>query len=209
MELGDPGTDRIRDHAVVLSDSQKGSTEEPEAQIHHCKPDGCSQMGRAMVQSVQGGESMIPVLLLAITLAGAGLAETETETFETETEMSREIDSDLFNVAHLMMAEAGYTDSTERRLTASVLLNRVDSDLFPDTIGECLYQPGQYSTVRSGGPFWWEPTEDCWKDAEELLTQWYETGDTDLPENVLYQSRGPLGSGTYLISGWGQYFCYQ
>ena len=94
----------------------------------------------------------IAIVMLASTLAGAGLAETETETFETETEteMSREIDSDLFNVAHLMMAEAGYTDSTERRLTASVLLNRVDSNLFPDTIGECLYQPGQYSTVRAG-----------------------------------------------------------
>lgn len=48
-----------------------------------------------------------------------------------QAEMSREIDSDLFNVAHLMMGEAGYTDSTERRYTASVLLNRVDSDIFP------------------------------------------------------------------------------
>ena len=46
-------------------------------------------------------------------------------------------------------------------------------------------------------------------DAEELLTQWYETGDTDLPENVLYQSLFPQGSGTYLVSDWGQYFCYQ
>lgn len=123
-------------------------------------------------------------------------------------EMSREIDSDLFNVAHLMMGEAGYTDSTERRLTASVLLNRVDSDKFPDTIGECLYQPGQYETVRDGGPFWNEPTEDCWKDAEELLTQWNETGETDLPEDVLYQSLFPQGYGTHLISSWGQYFCY-
>ncbi len=122
--------------------------------------------------------------------------------------MSREIDSDLFNVAHLMMGEAGYTDSTERRLTASVLLNRVDSDKFPDTIGECLYQADQYTTVRDGGPFWNEPTADCWKDAEELLTQWYETGDTDLPENVLYQARGEQGTGTYLKSDWGQYFCY-
>lgn len=122
--------------------------------------------------------------------------------------MSREIDSDLFNVAHLMMGEAGYTDSTERRLTASVLLNRVDSDKFPDTIGECLYQADQYTTVRDGGPFWNEPTADCWKDAEELLTQWYETGDTDLPENVLYQALRPQGTGTYLISGWNQYFCY-
>ena len=127
---------------------------------------------------------------------------------ETETEMSREIDSDLFNIAHLMMGEAGYTDSTERRLTASVLLNRVDSDKFPNSIGECLYQAGQYSTVRDGGPFWQEPTADCWKDAEELLTHWYATGDTDLPEDVLYQSLFPQGSGTYMISGWGQYFCY-
>ena len=141
----------------------------------------------------------LPVLLLAVSLAGAG---------SVHAEMSREIDSDWFNVAHLMMAEAGFTDSTERRLTASVLLNRVDSDKFPGSIGECLYQPGQYSTVRDGGPFWNEPTESCWKDAEELLTQWYETGDTDLPENVLYQSLFPQGSGTYLISDWGQFFCY-
>ena len=121
---------------------------------------------------------------------------------------SREIDSDLFNVAHLMMGEAGYTDSTERRYTASVLLNRVDSDKFPNTIGECLYQEGQYTTVRDGGEFWQEPTADCWKDAEDLLTQWYDTGETDLPESVLYQGTFPQGSGIYLISEWGQYFCY-
>jgi hypothetical protein len=122
-------------------------------------------------------------------------------------EMSREVDSDLYNVAHLMMGEAGYTDSTERRLTASVLLNRVDSDLFPDTIEECLYQPGQYTTVRDGGAFWNEPTEECWQDADALLTQWYETGETDLPEYVLYQSTFPQGDGIYLVSEWGQYFC--
>lgn len=132
-------------------------------------------------------------------------AETEAE---SETEMSREIDSDWFNLAHVMFAEAGYTDSTERRYVGSVLLNRVDSSLFPDTIGECLYQPGQYTTVRDGGPFWQEPTEECWQDAEDLLLQWYENGETDLPQDVVYQSRGPLGSGTYLVSKWGQYFCY-
>ena len=140
------------------------------------------------------------VMLIASMSAGANTVKPE--------EMSREVDSDLFNVAHLMMAEAGYTDSAERRYTASVLLNRVDSSIFPNSIAECLYQPGQYSTVRDGGPFWNEPTEECWKDAEELLTQWYETGDTDLPESVLYQSTFPQGTGTYLVSAWGQYFCY-
>ena len=119
----------------------------------------------------------------------------------------RAVGTDLFNVAHLMMGEAGYTDSTERRLTASVLLNRVDSDLFPDTIEECLYQPGQYTTVMDGGAFWNEPTEECWQDADALLTKWYETGETDLPEYVLYQSTFPQGDGIYLVSEWGQYFC--
>lgn len=117
-------------------------------------------------------------------------------------------DEDLFNVAHLMMGEAGYTDSTERRLTASVLLNRVDSDLFPDTINECLYQEGQYTTTRDRGPFWNEPTAACWSDAKQLLDQWYETGETDLPESVLYQATFPQGTGTYLLSDWGQYFCF-
>ena len=47
-----------------------------------------------------------------------------------------------------------------------------------------------------------------WADAEDLLQTWYDTGETDLPEDVLYQSRRPQGTGTYLVSGWGQYFCY-
>ncbi len=123
-------------------------------------------------------------------------------------EMSREVDSDWFNVAHLMMGEAGYTDSSERRLTASVLLNRVDSDIFPDSIGECLYQTGQYTTTRDGGAFWNEPTQACWDDAKALLEQWYETGETDLPETVLYQATFSQGSGIYMISAWNQYFCY-
>ena len=151
-------------------------------------------------------KKVVIAVMLSILIAMPVLAS-ETEA-ETETEMNREVDSDWFNVAHLMMGEAGHTDSTERRYTASVLLNRVDSEKFPNTIGECLYQPGQYTTVRDGGAFWNEPTEECWQDAKDLLTKWYETGETDLPEDVLYQSRSVLGYGIYLKSNWGQYFCY-
>ena len=56
----------------------------------------------------------LAVAALVTTLAGLGVKSEPAQ-------MSREVDSDLFNVAHLMMGEAGYTDSTERRLTASVL----------------------------------------------------------------------------------------
>ena len=148
-------------------------------------------------------KAVVAIVVMSILMTQPVMAtETESET------MSKEIDSDWFCLAHLMRAEAGFTDSTERRLTGSVLLNRVDSNLFPDTILECLFQENQYSTVRDGGEYWEEPTEECWKDAADLLEKWHETGETDLPENVLYQSLSPQGSGTYLISAWGQYFCY-
>ena len=148
--------------------------------------------------------AVIVVILMAILMVFPAIAD------ETESEgMDRSVDSDWFCLAHVMMAEAGYTDSQERRYVGSTLLNRVDSSLFPNTILECLFQEGQYSTVRDGGEYWEEPTEECWKDAADLLEKWYETGETDLPESVLYQSRFPQGSGTYLVSAWGQYFCYQ
>lgn len=149
-------------------------------------------------------KAVMVAVVMAILMAIPAIAD------ETESEgMDRSVDSDWFCLAHVMMAEAGYTDSQERRYVGSTLLNRVDSSLFPNTILECLFQEGQYSTVRDGGEYWEEPTEECWKDAADLLEKWYETGETDLPENVLYQSLFPQGSGTYLVSAWGQYFCYQ
>ena len=147
---------------------------------------------------------LIVAMALSIMVALPVLAEEA----ETEAEMSREVDSDWFDLAHLMWGEAGYTDSTERRYVGSVLLNRVDSDAFPNSIGECLYQNGQYTTVSDGGAFWTEPTEECWQDAYDLLILWYETGETDLPQEVVYQATKPQGSGIYIESIWGQYFCY-
>jgi ABC-2 type transport system ATP-binding protein len=92
-----------------------------------------------------------------------------------------------------------------------VTVDGIDTTLRrPEVLSEMFLVPEEYDLpaislsayVKAIKPFYPRFSED-------LLKQWYETGDTDLPENVLYQSRGPLGSGTYLISGWGQYFCYQ
>ena len=47
-------------------------------------------------------------------------------------------------------AEAGNQDMTGKRLVVDVVLNRVDSPLFPDTITEVLEQPGQFSTMWNG-----------------------------------------------------------
>ena len=53
-------------------------------------------------------------------------------------------------LAAVVEAEAGNQDMTGKRLVVDVVLNRVGSPLFPDTITEVLEQPGQFSTMWNG-----------------------------------------------------------
>ena len=180
---------------------------------------------------------MIAELLLSTSIALAGIgpdgmvheddtvticqeiaqAETETEA-ETEWHWDRSYGSDDWYIAHLMMAEAGNTDKQELQWTGSVPLNRVDSSSFPNTIAEVVSQPGQYATYSDGRFYmmvngawtssdYWEPTEEVWLYAEELLDKWYRTGETYLDECYVWQSRSVQGIGGFW-SPWGQYFGY-
>lgn len=49
----------------------------------------------------------------------------------------------------LVHAEAGNQDFMGKQLVAEVVLNRVRSEKFPDTIEEVINQPGQFSTSKS------------------------------------------------------------
>lgn len=53
-------------------------------------------------------------------------------------------------LAAVVEAEAGNQDMIGKRLVVDVVLNRVDSPLFPDTITEVLEQPGQFTTMWKG-----------------------------------------------------------
>lgn len=53
-------------------------------------------------------------------------------------------------LAQVVEAEAGNQDMIGKRLVVDVVLNRVDSPLFPDTITEVLEQPGQFTTMWNG-----------------------------------------------------------
>lgn len=78
--------------------------------------------------------------------------EIETMTEEVETETTEEIAMDSLELlAQLVEAEAGNQDAIGKRLVVDVVLNRVDSDAFPDTIEEVIFQPYQFSCVLDGG----------------------------------------------------------
>ena len=108
---------------------------------------------------------------------------------------------DLFYLTRTICGEAQNCGLQESLYVGSVVLNRRDSELFPNTIMEVVLQPGQY-TCWSDGNAWKEPTEDNFEAAKQLLT----TGSI-LPGDIVWQATCPQGSYTYLISEWGQYFC--
>lgn len=85
---------------------------------------------------------------------------------------------------------------------ASVIMNRVKSDKFPNTIFEVITQPGQYAFVVDE-IIWGEPDERAMKNAEYV----YWNG-SQIPENVLFQAEFIQGSGVWKQID-NQYFCYE
>lgn len=55
---------------------------------------------------------------------------------------------DITLIAKTVQAEAGNQDMEGKRLVAAVVLNRMDSEVFPDTVKDVLSQQGQFVTYR-------------------------------------------------------------
>lgn len=89
-------------------------------------------------------------------------------------------------IAQLVMAEAGNQDLTGKRYVVDVVLNRVDSDEFPDTVEEVIFQENQFSVIDNGAfdEAGWTVTEECY----EAVKLEYEER---LNYDILYFSREP------------------
>lgn len=107
---------------------------------------------------------------------------------------------DLEIMAHLLAGECQSYSDEEQRYVGSVVLNRIASSKFPNTLKSVVFQKGQYSCTRDGN-YYRQPTERNWANAKWLL----ENGSV-LPSYVLYQSGGKQGK-VYLKTKW-HYYCY-
>lgn len=93
------------------------------------------------------------------------IEETE-ELTEIIEEMSKE---DVELIALVTMAEAEGECEEGKRLVIDTILNRVDSEHFPDTVYEVIYQPNQFSSMWNGRVDRCEVREDiCGLVYEEL-----------------------------------------
>lgn len=83
------------------------------------------------------------------------------------------------------MSEVGYESLESKILVAHVILNRVASDKFPDTVEEVIFQNNgkvyQFSPISNGSWYKLEPNEECWE-AVEIAT----TSEYDISEGALY-----------------------
>ncbi len=118
-------------------------------------------------------------------------------------------EEDLDLLARIINAEAGcsWMPDWVQRMVGSVVLNRVNSVHFPNTIREVIYQPGQYGPVYNGS-INWTPSQRVIENARYLL----ENGSI-CPANVTGQNGIITGSGVYSsyydeILGTTIYFCY-
>lgn len=121
--------------------------------------------------------------------------------------------NDAEYLAIAIYREAGgdaYSDRT-RIMVGNVVMNRVRSDAFPNTIYGVLTQRGQYQGL-SNGVTWPSMASNRWEQhavararacANRVLA-----GENYLPANVVYQSDySYLGSGVYCVAD-GMYFNY-
>lgn len=90
----------------------------------------------------------------------------------------------LETLAICVEAEAGNQDLMGKRLVADVILNRVDSNKFPNDINSVIYQKNQFSSATDGGMNKvWEPSEETFKAVQMELDH-----RTDC--NILYFTAG-------------------
>ena len=130
-------------------------------------------------------------------------------TEEESIEEIRYIESkdDLYYLAAAICNEAGGSSEEIKLLVANVIINRVNSSLYPNTIYEVLTQRMQYGMMWKYGisfPSWADQStiNVCYEIADRILK-----GERVCPNNVLFQAEFAQGSGTYKCID-GMYFCY-
>lgn len=124
----------------------------------------------------------------------------------SEEELQKEIEEEIEDgekelLAQLIEAEAGNQDYTGKRLVADVVLNRVDSSRFPDTIEEVIFEKHQskdgkwhwqFSTVMDGAfdRAAYYISEDSFKAAAEEYDIWKSGAYVSAPDILSFTAGG-------------------
>lgn len=104
-------------------------------------------------------------------------------------------------LAALIYREARGSDLHEMLCVGNVVINRVNSEFFPNTLEEVVFQPNQYSPANI-------LKRDLTYSSETYIAAFKILVENErvLPDDVVFQSQEPLGEIVY-HSKWGHYYC--
>lgn len=109
-------------------------------------------------------------------------------------------DNEIKLLALMAMAEAEGECEHGKRLVIDTILNRVDSDEFPDTIEEVVYQPNQFTSVWNGR------VERCYP-TDEVCRLAFEEFNKRKNNEVIFFTAGKYGNyGTPMFNVENHYF---
>lgn len=113
------------------------------------------------------------------------------------------IQEDIKLLAEVIYHENWHTDKDHLAAyyTGAVVINRVKSSEWPNSIHDVLYQSGQYSTTKKF--YTKELPAEVYDMARDILIN----GTPDVPENVVFQAMFRQGKGTWKKVN-TDYFCY-
>ncbi len=138
------------------------------------------QVIRALVEAADGNEMPVDIsveqLVYPVDVSGIDhLAGLDTEMLLV-VDKSRWTAEEAQMLVTLAMAEAEGEDTVGKALVILVVLNRVESDSFPDTIEGVIFQKDQFSPVTPGHRYFTvEPNADCWAALEMVESGWDES----------------------------------
>ena len=92
-----------------------------------------------------------------------------TEVQETET-AERFTEKEKYMLAKIAMAEAEGCRIKAKELVIRTVLSRIESDMFPNTVEEVIFQKNQFTPISDGRWNKVEPNEECWQALENVLS---------------------------------------
>lgn len=102
----------------------------------------------------------------------------ERQSIESESKYIKNKEWDVaetYMLANIAMAEAEGEDTKGKALVILVVLNRVQSDEFPDTIEEVIKESNQFTAYENGRYDKVKPNEDCYKALDLVRQNWDES----------------------------------
>ena len=141
LKTGTDGTNTLELEELQEDSKEEDSEKEISAETDAAKEDSAKAISANGDPEQEDAESKTGLTQVE------GLPEEDPQAAEAFTDYT---ESDYNVLLRIVQAEAGGCDMKGKILVANVILNRVESDEFPDTITDVVYEKRQFSPVSNG-----------------------------------------------------------